>query len=111
MQVNIKYGRGEIELDIPTPNLVGVLASQEFPPIENPEQAILDALETPIDSPSLLEMAENRKSATVVISDITRPVPNKLILPPMLRLIEEQGVPREEIRILNRNWHPSPKRG
>ena len=100
MQVNIKYGRGEIKLDIPTPNLVGVLASQEFPPIENPEQAILDALETPIDSPSLLEMAENRKSATVVISDITRPVPNKLILPPMLRLIEEQGVPREEIRIL-----------
>ena len=45
-------------------------------------------------------MAKNRKSATIVISDITRPVPNKLILPPMLRIIEEQGVPREGIRIL-----------
>jgi len=96
----MKYGRGEIGVDVPKPNLISVLASQEFPPIENPEQAILDALETPTDSPALSEMAKNRKSATIVISDITRPVPNKLILPPMLRIIEEQGVPREEIRIL-----------
>ncbi|SVC77613.1 uncharacterized protein METZ01_LOCUS330467, partial [marine metagenome] len=96
----MKYGRGEIGVDVPNPNLISVLASQEFPPIENPEQAILDALETPTDSPALSEMAKNRKSATIVISDITRPVPNKLILPPMLRIIEEQGVPREEIRIL-----------
>ena len=100
MQVNMKYGRGEIGVDVPSPNLISVLASQEFPSIENPEQAILDALETPTDSPALSEMAKNRKSATIVISDITRPVPNKLILPPMLRIIEEQGVPREEIRIL-----------
>ena len=100
MRVNMKYGRGEIGVDVPNPNLISVLASQEFPPIENPEQAILDALETPTDSPALSEMAKNRKSATIVISDITRPVPNKLILPPMLRIIEEQGVPREEIRIL-----------
>ena len=96
----MKYGRGEIGVDVPNPNLISVLASQEFPPIGNPEQAILDALETPTDSPALSEMAKNRKSATIVISDITRPVPNKLILPPMLRIIEEQGVPREEIRIL-----------
>ena len=96
----MKYGRGEIGVDVPNPNLISVLTSQEFPPIENPEQAILDALETPTDSPALSEMAKNRKSATIVISDITRPVPNKLILPPMLRIIEEQGVPREEIRIL-----------
>ena len=100
MRVNMKYGRGEIGVDVPNPNLISVLASQEFPPIGNPEQAILDALETPTDSPALSEMAKNRKSATIVISDITRPVPNKLILPPMLRIIEEQGVPREEIRIL-----------
>ncbi|MEC7869083.1 MAG: nickel-dependent lactate racemase [Candidatus Poribacteria bacterium] len=100
MRVNMKYGRGEIGVDVPNPNLISVLTSQEFPPIENPEQAILDALETPTDSPALSEMAKNRKSATIVISDITRPVPNKLILPPMLRIIEEQGVPREEIRIL-----------
>jgi len=76
------------------------LTSQEFPPIDNPERAILDALESPIDSPALSELAKNRESATIVISDITRPVPNKLILPPILKIIEDQGVPRDKINIL-----------
>ncbi|MBB16968.1 hypothetical protein CMK22_17015 [Candidatus Poribacteria bacterium] len=100
MQVNIKYGRGEIGVDVPDSNLVSILTSQNFPPIEDPNQAVWNALETPIDSPPLSEIAKNRKSATVVISDITRPVPNKIILPPILQIIEEQVVPRDEIRIL-----------
>ena len=100
MQVNIKYGRGEIGVDVPDSNLVSILTSQNFPPIEDPNQAVWNALETPIDSPPLSEIAKNRTSATVVISDITRPVPNKIILPPILQIIEEQVVPRDEIRIL-----------
>jgi nickel-dependent lactate racemase len=36
----------------------------------------------------------------VVICDITRPVPNKQILPPLLRTLEDAGVPREGITIL-----------
>jgi len=100
MQVNMKYGRSEIRVDVPDHNLADVLTSQEFPPIDNPERAILDALESPIDSPALSELAKNRESATIVISDITRPVPNKLILPPILKIIEDQGVPRDKINIL-----------
>ena len=96
----MKYGRSEIRVDVPDHNLADVLTSQEFPPIDNPERAILDALESPIDSPALSELAKNRESATIVISDITRPVPNKLILPPILKIIEDQGVPRDKINIL-----------
>ena len=32
--------------------------------------------------------------------DITRPVPNRLILSPMLRILEEQGIARKDILIL-----------
>ena len=96
----MKYGRSEIRVDVPDHNLADVLTSQEFPPIDNPERAILDALESPIDSLALSELAKNRESATIVISDITRPVPNKLILPPILKIIEDQGVPRDKINIL-----------
>jgi len=96
----MKYGRSEIRVDVPDHNLADVLTSQKFPPIDNPERAILDALESPIDSPALSELAKNRESATIVISDITRPVPNKLILPPILKIIEDQGVPRDKINIL-----------
>ena len=35
-----------------------------------------------------------------MISDITRPVPNKVILPPILATLEQTGIPREKITIL-----------
>jgi nickel-dependent lactate racemase len=36
----------------------------------------------------------------VVVCDITRPVPNKLILPPVLRTLEAAGIPRAGITVL-----------
>jgi nickel-dependent lactate racemase len=35
-----------------------------------------------------------------VVCDITRPVPNKMILPPLLRILEAAGVPRAGITVL-----------
>src|SRR5205085_12603072 len=34
------------------------------------------------------------------VCDITRPVPNRLILPPLLRTLEQQGIARNDILIL-----------
>jgi nickel-dependent lactate racemase len=36
----------------------------------------------------------------VVISDVTRPVPNKLILPPLLKTLEESGIKKHDITLL-----------
>ncbi len=100
MRVGMKYGRGILEVDIPDANLAGVLTIQRSVPIENPEGAIWKALESPIDSPSLAQLATDRTSACVVISDVTRPVPNRLILPPILQTVEKSGIPRHKITIL-----------
>ena len=45
-------------------------------------------------------MSKGRDSACIVISDITRPVPNKVILPPILETLEKAGIPRDKITIL-----------
>ena len=100
MQVGMKYGRGILQVEIPTCNLAGVLAIQGCAPIEDPERAVWEAIKYPIHSPSLGMLANGPKSACVVISDITRPVPNKLILPPILKTLEAGGIPREKISIL-----------
>ena len=50
--------------------------------------------------PALARLARGRASACVVISDITRPVPNAVILPPLLRTLEEAGIERRNITIL-----------
>ena len=48
---------------------------------------------------------------SVLICDITRPVPNKIILPPLLRTLEEQGIARQDILILNATGLHRPNEG
>ena len=100
MRVGMKYGRDLLEVEIPDRNLASVLTLQKSVPIEDPERAVWHALESPIDSAPLSILAKDRTSACVVISDVTRPVPNKLILPPILHTLESNGIPREKITIL-----------
>ncbi len=111
MRIKLDYGRTGLEVELPETNLVGPLAIRDAAPLANPEQAILDSLERPIGTPSLAELAKGRKSACILICDITRPVPNKLILPPMLRILEEQGIPRDEIMILVATGLHRPNQG
>jgi len=100
MRINLDYGRTGLEVNLPDDRVVGPLAIRPAPPLAEPEQAIAHALHHPIGSPSLAEIARGRKNACVLICDITRPVPNRLILPPMLRILEEQGIARQDILIL-----------
>jgi nickel-dependent lactate racemase len=79
---------------------VGPLAIRPATPLPNPEAAIEQALASPIGSKPLADIAQGRKNACILICDVTRPVPNRLILPPMLRILEAQGIARKDILIL-----------
>ena len=57
-------------------------------------------LPQPTGTPPLAELAAGARDACVVICDVTRPVPNELILPPVLQTLEAAGIPRDEILIL-----------
>ena len=69
-------------------------------PLDDPSSALRQALLLPIGSRPLGEMAAKATTACVVICDITRPVPNTLILPPVLESLERNGIPRGAITIL-----------
>ena len=58
------------------------------------------AIETPIGTPPLRAIARGRKSACILVCDITRPVPNRTILGPMLRVLHEAGITRQQVLIL-----------
>jgi len=68
-------------------------------------------LEEPVGAPALRSMARGRRDAVVVISDITRPVPNPRILPPLLATLEEAGIRREAISILIATGMHRPNEG
>ena len=100
MQVKMRYGTGTLPIEIPDKNVVKVLEISDSIPLPDEDGAVREAIAHPIASSPLAEIARGRKSACIVISDITRPVPNKVILPPMLETLEASGIPRDHITIL-----------
>jgi nickel-dependent lactate racemase len=101
MLVTLKYGTEGLPVEIEeTPGFVGVLAPSEAPPLEDPRGAVAASLAKPIACGPLAALARGRRSACVVISDVTRPVPNPVLLPPILEILEAAGVPRDRILIL-----------
>lgn len=63
------------------------------------EQLVEEALASPMATPSLSALAVGKQSAVIIISDHTRPVPSRVILPPMLRELR-RGNPGLNITLL-----------
>ncbi|MHB8766290.1 MAG: lactate racemase domain-containing protein, partial [Deferrisomatales bacterium] len=100
--LHLPCGRGTRALRLPpgAADRVRVLAPVPLEPVAEPAAALAAALARPIGSPPLAELAAGRRSACVVVSDITRPVPNPVLLPPLLGVLEAAGIPRAAITLL-----------
>ena len=100
MRITLDYGRTGLEVNLPDERVVGPLAIRPAAPLPDPDAAVAAALARPIGAPPLAHLARGRRNACVLVCDITRPVPNRVILPPLLRTLEEQGIARRDILIL-----------
>jgi nickel-dependent lactate racemase len=111
MKLTLDYGRTGLPVTLPDDRVVGPLAIRNADPLPDPAAALDAALANPIGTRPLAELARGRKDACILICDITRPVPNKLILPPVLRTLETAGIPRDKILILNATGLHRPNEG
>jgi len=98
--MKIAFPCGHEEVPLVLPEGADILEPRAMPVLDDPEGSVTAALRDPIEALPLAELAMGRKSACVVISDITRPVPNRVILPPLLRTLEFAGIDRRRITIL-----------
>ena len=69
---NIPYGKGEIEIRIPRRNFTGALMPH-YKPGANESAEITRAIQNPIGTKRLKEIAMGRKNAAIVVNVITRP--------------------------------------
>jgi len=100
MRVELNYGKGLLPVELDESWDISVIRKPEMPVQLNPGRAVELALSEPVGSGTLLEQARGKSSACVLVCDITRPVPNALLLPPILRQLVGAGMPRESICIL-----------
>lgn len=100
MKVRLEYGRDGLEVELPDENVIGILGLKPAPALQNPGAAAAEALASPIGARPLAELARGRRDACIVVCDITRPVPNPILLPPVLAALEEGGLSRDRVTIL-----------
>lgn len=100
MNIHLAYGREGLDITVPDENLVKVMTMRSAQPLANSEQDVASSLKHPLGGPTLSELAAKAKTACVVICDITRPVPNKILLPHIFRELEQNGMARENITVL-----------
>lgn len=100
MRVELNYGKGLLPVELDDGWDVSVIRKPEMPVLPDPVRAVEAALSEPVGCRTLLEQARGKASACILVCDITRPVPNALLLPPILRQLLAAGVPKESVRIL-----------
>lgn len=100
MRFHLDYGRTGLQVELPDEHVVKCLEYQPAEPLADPQAAIAERLSRPTGTEPLGRLAGGRRDACVVISDVTRPVPNQVILPPLLTRLEQSGIAREKILIL-----------
>ncbi len=100
MEIELNYGRGGLLVKMPAGVEVDVIRKPPMPVIEDPRRAVQQALHKPVACSPLPELARQSNSACIAICDITRPVPNRLFLRPVIESLLAGGMQAKDICVL-----------
>ncbi|MBQ9079907.1 MAG: nickel-dependent lactate racemase [Clostridia bacterium] len=98
---DLPYGHEKKQLCVSEDRVSATLVSgiHHYTPLGSETELVRRAMESPVGTPRLSELARGKKSIVIIASDHTRPVPSKIIIPLMLDEIR-QGNPDADITIL-----------
>ncbi|RKU29321.1 hypothetical protein C6497_06365 [Candidatus Poribacteria bacterium] len=92
------YGDEELTLTFPTDWEVEMLGPKDAPALS--DQQIENAFSRPIASRGITELAKGRKSAAIIVDDLSRPTPAAKVIPHILHELTLAGIPKSEIRFV-----------
>ena len=100
MRIELNYGRGTLPVELPDNLEVTLIRKPVMAVLPDPLAAVRGALARPVGARPLIEEARGKKTACILICDVTRPVPNALLLQPIIRELLEAGMPASGITVL-----------
>jgi nickel-dependent lactate racemase len=95
----LAYGSGSVSLDLPESGRLIELDPVGLPACENPEKILRRALDQPIASPPLRELARGRRSVAILIPGKTRVAATHLTVPALLEELRAAGLPDDAVTI------------
>ena len=101
MTISLPYGKTHLTAEIPEERILAILRSrlESYVPTLGQTELVEAALASPIGSEPLETLAAGKQNIVLIASDHTRPVPSKVLVPPMLKAIR-RGNPNANITIL-----------
>ncbi|OED40735.1 hypothetical protein AB833_11830 [Chromatiales bacterium (ex Bugula neritina AB1)] len=100
MKIDLAFGHNGLTVDLPPAAKATVIRKPEQVINAEAQQIINDALANPIGCKTLPEVAHGLKTACILICDITRPVPNRLFLRPLIEQLTSAGMLLDGITVL-----------
>ncbi|MDD5727741.1 MAG: nickel-dependent lactate racemase [Victivallales bacterium] len=100
-EITLPYAHTHLRAQVPDENLIGAYSATQTGAADFDKQQALvaEALENPVGSPRLRELAKNKRNMVIITSDHSRPVPTRVIMPLILEEAR-RGNPGIDITIL-----------
>ncbi|MBC8440744.1 MAG: nickel-dependent lactate racemase [Deltaproteobacteria bacterium] len=100
MDISLNYGKTSLGISLDKDWEATIIEKQDMPVIDDPLSAISKAFSKADESGSLEEVAKGKSSVCILICDVTRPVPNGLILPQLIERLIKAGIKKDCINVL-----------
>lgn len=100
MKISLKFGKDEKIIIIPDRNVVGILEPNAMEHTRTGVDEVVHALNHPIGTPKLSEIVLKGEKIAIITSDITRPMPSKIVIPEVLNELYKAGIKNEDIIIV-----------
>ncbi len=98
--MELAYGKTQLQLEVPPERLLGVLFPNKVDVELTGRQEVERALSQPIGAPLLGELVKSGMRVAIIASDITRPMPSRIALPPLVDRLNAAGIPDKDIFIV-----------
>jgi nickel-dependent lactate racemase len=99
LHIRLAYGKSDLPVDFPDDWDVTLIEPRYVPALPDQADVLKQALQTPIGSLPLSQVARSDQKIGIIFSDITRLTPHQLILPAVLS--ELAHVPRSNITLFD----------
>lgn len=102
MKIELPYGKSKLTLEVPESMFSEILLPKKKEGVKNPISEVEKSIRNPVPTEfsPLDELINGSGKTSIVVNDITRSTPTHLMLPPILRVLKECGVQRDDIRII-----------
>jgi len=102
LKIELPYGKSKLTLEVPESMFSEILLPKKKEGVKNPISEVEKSIRNPVPTEfsPLDELINGSGKTSIVVNDITRSTPTHLMLPPILRVLKECGVQRDDIRII-----------